>query len=527
MAHGLGLLFAVLSFCSCVYDDESATDGGEVQTMQVQFTISMDNLDNVTRAGTWGDSDYDAETATTWENAIQVGKLQVLVFSSADKYIGSVGNVSYGRRSGSENNIYDILGTINIDESLLTDGKLSCKFVVLANYDNAVSGLSAGDDLSEIKDEIFSYNATAIANRTTCIPMWGVQTYTDSNTDTQYKPLTLKKGERTDAGEIFMLRAMAKIRVKLGTSLSGSYKLSNVSISDYATKGYIVPAGYNVSATKSLYYASDATSSDISFNPYADSEADASLNFQAESDGSYIVYVPECNTADIGAHVNLTVTSKTKATDTKSYKMKLSSYDSTGKSTSTGIDLVRNTIYEYTITDLERLSIAYKVMPWTEGGTSNVEYKFSSKLTSERYKQKDISASESAIAVTYAANNAGMSPWLTLEVTTPFSWIIHTDNPYFAFLLEDGSLVSQISRTGEQTVKFKLVPRYAIDFSDANRSYRASVFVSIPNANDGMSGKMPFNSGSNQLPNGDEYEVLFYQVTAAEYATLATGGPKE
>lgn len=519
------LLIAILFIVtSCINEDDMCPDE---KTMQVRFTITMYGNNEETRAGTWGDNDYDTETANQWESSIQVNKLQVLIYDTNDKYIGKVDNVVYNRRTGDENNIYDILGTMDINEELLSNNKLSCKFVVLANYDNAVSEQAVGADLADIKDEIYNYDATAIANKTAYIPMWGVQSYDDTNTVTQYKSLTLKKGERTDAGEIFMIRAMSKIRIKLNTNVASEYTLSDVTLSNYNTKGYITPKGYNIDATKSLYYENNSSSNNISFNPY-NAAANTSLAFQAETTGSsYIVYVPEGNTETLSANINIKLTSKTNTKDVKEYEIKVADYDDDGKAITDGIDLIRNTVYEYIIASVgetKPLTIAYKVMPWIVGGTYDIEYMFESTLSAETYKIKEVSSTEKAIAITYADNNASLSPGLTLAIETGYQWTLHIDNPYFGFLLEDGTIVSQIAYTGTKTLVFKVVPRTAINFSDATRNYRATIFLT---ATTGIGDseeptKMPFNSGTNKLPNGNEYEVVFYQVTNNEYTSLTS-----
>lgn len=521
------LITILFTVTSCINEEDDACP--DEKTLQVHFAITMYGNNAETRAGTWGDTDYDTETANEWESSIQVNKLQVLVYDINDQYIGKVDNVVYSRRTGTERNVYDILGTMNVNEELLINNKLTCKFVVFANYDSPVPEQTVGADLADIKDKIYTYNATAISNKEAYIPMWGVQTYVDTNTEEQYKALVLKKGERTEAGDIFMLRAMSKIRIKLSDKVAAEFKMSNVSLTNYNALGYIVPKGYNISETKDLYYDVESGSNDISYNPYTLAKG-TSLDFQVEkADSSYIVYVPEGNTETLSASINVTLTSKTDATDTKDYVVKVADYDSDGKATTDGIDLVRNTIYEYVISNVgetKPLIIAYKVMPWIEGGTYNIEYKFESTLAAEKdYRVKVFDDSSKAIAVTYAASNAGNSPWLTLAVETSYQWKLHIDNPYFSFLVDDGGTgtkTNQISYSGDKEVRFKVVPLSAIDYSDATRNYKATIFLTATTGSEVEPSRMPINSGSNQLPNGDEYEVVFYQVSSTEFLTLSS-----
>lgn len=517
------LLAMAWPLASCINEDEENIHSDGVETVQLKFTMSMSEESDDTRAGTWGDDDYDKETATSWECAIQVGKLQVLLYDNQDKYIGQLNNLSFVRQS-TNSNVYDILGSINIKEEKLTDGKLSCKLVVLANFDEAVAEQAEGTDLSAIKNAYYIYNATKIAQHTNYIPMWGVQKYDDSNSDADYKAISITPGSRSVIGEIFMLRAMAKIRVWLTDELAEDYTLSHVTLSSHNVRGYIAPAGYTVSNTKSLYYT--GSTSPLSFNPYTTKDEHA-LSFTKEDDNEYVLYVPEIHTTsddDYGTdpYISLNIESNG-SNETETYTIELKQYGKSGMASGDCLDVTRNTIYDYSITEVASngILIGYKVMPWIEASTNTFKYYFSSVLTSERYKTTTTTtADEEAIAVTYGANNAGYSPWLTLEVETDLTWIIHVDNPSFGFITEDNNEIqSQITATGSQTIKFKLVPRQQVDYADTNRNYRASVFVST-NTGTENSGKAPINSGSNQLPNGNEDEVIFYQVSPTTYAGL-------
>jgi len=525
LIHILILLAVVQGFSSCIM--ESGICQGERESIEIKFTLAMTSPEPQTRAGggTWGDDDYEKESASRWENAIEYGRLQVLVYDLNNAYIGQLSDISYSRRSD-EDNIYDIIGNLSLGETFLQEGKLSCKLVVFANFDAAIPEQAEGSPLSNIKNSEYSYDYPGISGRTSYIPMWGVQSYSDDNTEAAYKSLPVERGRRSDAGEIFLLRSLGKLRVSLSNTLwDEGYRLSTVNISDYNKTGYIVPSGYTSSSTKTLFYSGDV--SPLSFNAKS-SKMGTGLPFEEEIEGkSFIIYLPEHLTSATSSgtdpFISLSVTSEGDAQNTRSYTIWLKQY-SGGSPTGDPLSLTRNTVYDYTISALSELKVDYSVMPWTDGGNNSLEYKFRSTLSTDSYKIKTLpSSSEKAVAVTYGEGNTGASPYLTLEVETSFEWRIHTDNPDFGFLVAGSStLRDNITTNGSGTVKFKLVPKEAIDFTETNRSYRAAVFVTIPSSSSGIAGKVPFNSGSNALPNGDEKEVLFYQVTSTEYSTLSS-----
>lgn len=365
----LGLCLMAFWCVSCSGDDDM--QGDDTRKIRIKFTLTMDDRQADSRAGTWGDNDYDTETAATWESTINYGKLQVLVYSMKEgyenTYIGEVSDLTFSRlNSGSQ---YTIVGSFlaNIGSGYFdADGNLPCKLVVFANYDSTIGTQAAGADISAIKETTYNYSAAGIAAHTSYIPMWGVRTYTDE--DGEYKPLTLETKTKIDAGEIFMLRSMAKIRVKLNDYVAANYTLSNVTLSNYSYLGYIMPAGYSISDTEKLYHA-DQTADDqpATFNPYLSNNSRLSLAFTEEEEGkSFVVYVPEFETTadDTGAtdpYIALTLTPVNLAQSPLEFSIQLNKDDGTPQR------LVRNTVYTYTIVGTD-LAIEYQAQSWDDKG---------------------------------------------------------------------------------------------------------------------------------------------------------------
>lgn len=361
----MAFLLAALFLVSCDASDDIASDDEQVN---IRFTLAVDAPS--TRAGTWGDDDYEKEEATAWENAIRANKLQVLVYDSQDNFVCEVDNLTFVNIGQSPYNLCEVFGNLPIEEIDATDGKLACRLVILANFETKVSA-AKGDPLSKIANTIYTYQADAYANKTTCIPMWGVQTYKEGN-DTPYQPLTIKNGETAEASTIYMLRAVSKIRVSITDEVANDYALQGVSISDYNIYGYIIPSGYTADATTDLCY--EGTTSPMSFNPYTRKQG-SPLSFSADAAGkTFTVYLPECktlksnDTEKTDPYLSVTLKPKASSGTAATYRIGLLQ-DDDSQIAETAMNLIRNTIYEYTITSVgPDLSLRYQAIDWTTGG---------------------------------------------------------------------------------------------------------------------------------------------------------------
>lgn len=343
----------MLTACSgdAIVDDTPVADKEQVQ---ITFTINMGGSSTRTRANTWGDNldsdetnDYKYQKGTNYENTIEEGKLQVLLFNTDNTFIGELENISYNRHSD-DDNIYDIIGSLSVDKATVSDGKLECKIVVLANYDDKASEVS---NLSDISTLTFNYDSNYI-------PMYGVETYSG------YNAIKLSAGSWSSIGTIYMLRAMAKIRVRCNDIIS----LTSVSVSNYNTKGNIVPQGYTETSTRNIDYENNT------FNPCTDcKEEDESLSFKGTEveDGKtyWYVYLPEMTSSN---NSKITVT----YTYNNNEQTKTFSIGEYTKGSLTGnIDVVRNHVYSFYLNkriEVE-LELKYQAIDWTSG-SGTVEF---------------------------------------------------------------------------------------------------------------------------------------------------------
>lgn len=354
IGHIMYLLALLLTAVSCSNDGfVDDTPVADKEQVQITFTINMGGSTKSTRA-TWGDNldsdennNYKQETGTTDENFIEEGKLQVLLFKTDDTntFLGELENVRYNRHSDKDN-IYDIVGSLSVDKATVVDGKLECKIVVLANYDTKAS-LSSGDNISSIKDLSFNYD-------TKYIPMFGVETYSGDNA------IKLSAGSWSDIGEIYMLRAMAKIRVKCS---SEDINITDISVSNYNTLGYIVPKGYTEKSTKDIDYNTLNANSTI----IEDENLSFFDNTEVDDDKQtyWYVYLPEIGSGN-EPKITVEYTTIDDKTTTHERSFKIGEYTK-GKFTE-GINIVRNHIYtfslNYTGEEVEINTLKYQAMEW-------------------------------------------------------------------------------------------------------------------------------------------------------------------
>lgn len=356
------LLIAQIVLLSCTADDE--TDSSESDAVIVTFTIAMDK--SLATRTYWGE-DVKKEAEHEWENTIEYGQLQVLFYDDDNKFIGQLSDVTYLSLDASAAEEYSVVGKLKVD-GVAEGSTLSGKVVLLANYDEAVANPAKGDAMSRISSNAFAYDSTAIKNKTKYIPMWGIQTYS----------FTVRNGMASDIGTIDMLRAMAKIRLKLNSDayidneiVDQTYTLSNVYLDHYCTTGYTVPAGFD---DKSMYdgneFATKNLKTTTSFRGGQTTEDQ--LYFVQETDGkSYIVYMPEYPTGGSVPQIHFTLTKRADAKQTKDFIVQLKNYnESDGKPTGEGLEILRNTIYEYTVrrvinTSEVELTLLYQVQMWS------------------------------------------------------------------------------------------------------------------------------------------------------------------
>ena len=326
----IGLLGALVSSCQQSLDEEVQIPAVSDKA-QISFTIALDDIES---RATWEDNEgsTSAFVGTEQENAIDLTSedgLKVFVYTTTGTLLGEVTNKEVRKI---DTNVYKFNGQLVIEN--LTTSTLQCRLMVYANCIES--------------DETFNYNAQYI-------PMWGVKETT----------LQLAKGELTQLTEpIYLLRSMAKVEVKLDESIAEDFNITSVLVHKYNTTGYVEPSYQSLVDTENM---------DLEqvFNPNTSIATDSLPFMQVEGEDAFYVYLPEYDNAN-PATLSVVI-------DGKSYSIEFKNYVD-GKATGENYNIVRNHIYQYTITSVtaeshvEVANVRYQSMPWNDVNNGNLNF---------------------------------------------------------------------------------------------------------------------------------------------------------
>lgn len=327
---------------------DAAGTEGTPGTVFVTFTLATEE-GTETRATWLPGQDYD-EPGEGWENTID--DIRILVYNAGDnRYAGSVESIFRLR-----DNTYSGVLTAAAGTEWNTDTQY--KVMAFANCN------TQDTDLSTLANTTYTTDYATHGNHGTAyMPMWGVLTTT----------FTLTPGENQDLNNIDLLRAMAKVEVKLSGENVTDYEITGVTISRSNTQGYCLPKDYDKVITTGELDREEGTGI-ITFNPYTGSPVTEDIAF-TEENGTYILYLPEYDNPSTGTSPSqISVTVKGANETEETYTLEFKEY-SEGIATGEAFNIVRNHIYRYNITGIEdgKLTVEYRVMPW-EVVSSGIEF---------------------------------------------------------------------------------------------------------------------------------------------------------
>lgn len=333
----IGILCSLISSCQPTANEEIQLPPDNIR---IAFTLAFDELLSSSRA-TWSDNETanSASIGNEYENLIDLTSengLQVFIYSNDGQIcLSEVTDKDVVRLEENGRTVYQFTGEALIDSRYIQNNSLNCRLMVFANCDRIITGFG----LSEL---YYQFDANAFSNQSQYIPMWGVKQCT----------LNLSKGDLSMVdGYIYLLRSMAKVEVKLDSSIANKFDLDNVSVSDYNKKGYILPNGYNTVTT------TEAMEMQSVFNPNS-SKAGNSLSFSKISNDEYCIYLPEYQNVEVTA-ARIMV----RIADTD-YPLEFKYYDNNAP-----FNIVRNHCYQYIITGIsttEDVLLFYQSMPWED-----------------------------------------------------------------------------------------------------------------------------------------------------------------
>ncbi len=333
----------MLLLCAVVLSCDNDNNGGTVAmpSRNVLFTIALDEQ-NGTRA-TWGDS-YPSTEANGFEHRILPNELRVAVYTTAGEKLGEVQRLSYWPINESHTE-YRFMGA-------MPEGFME-NFVSLADEDSheyklmVFANCPAGDDTNLV------YNYTALNVNDGALPMWGVK-------KVDFTPL--KNMDNQDVGDIWLLRAAAKLEVELAASLKEDYNVSldSVYLNYYNQTGYCVPENWNsVNSTEEL--------DTETFRLFRHAAVNLPF-FKNEETGNYFLYVPEydnINYPEEKAQITIEFTQDGKRRIAKD-AISFCEYSNGTAVEGSDYNIVRNHLYKYRIRSIagEKILLEYSVADW-------------------------------------------------------------------------------------------------------------------------------------------------------------------
>lgn len=349
----MAMLMVSATGCIMEKEEPAAPDDG---LMMVSFRVvtPMPKSDGASRAddGTWG-GDYEAEGGSLFDNKLLSEGFKVIITQEDCTPVAEVTRfwcIKTTTENETNSAIYDFLGFINNEQDFdkvkaLSTGKLH----VIAN---------AGTNPSLDDATYFTLSGQESTNGFDAIPMWGVKTVTNFN--------TMEKGKRFDAGDVWLLRAMAKVEILVSDDADNIITgLNSASLPGVNASGYLLPTGWATTAqTKDLTYAA-------SYRPYTSTIATTLIAKPQDADKKKIVfYLPECENPNGDSELRIAVKYSTDDKTDNTGDLRFIKYDN-GKpiEDDTPYNIVRNHLYRFTVTGINtvedvKLSINYVVCPF-------------------------------------------------------------------------------------------------------------------------------------------------------------------
>ena len=332
----VSLMFCLLSTMSCGFDDGYDNEDQNDDAVRVAFRMSYANGN--TRAANEGWDDYDPkDDGTAYENAINTEQLQIKVCDENGTIIGDVDNVIAINNGTDTNPDYSITGTWENAADKLSKAK---KIMVFANCGTSIV------TPDNIQNLAFARSAT-----TQYIPMWGVTTLTNE----------LVVGKSNNLGTIYLLRSLAKVKVKLADGMKArKYSLGAMQLNNYNTSGYTLPLTYNtVASTAAIRFGNSL---------HANSSWAQSITMTNNDDESIMLYIPEYDNINAATDRKATISLQLMrdGEEEGNYTLHFCNYTPEGApDAASTYNIQRNHYYEYTVgrTD-DQVKIVLNVKEW-------------------------------------------------------------------------------------------------------------------------------------------------------------------
>lgn len=322
------IIMVVMVMAACSDSDDDAVGMNDVS---VAFTLTVADA-ATTRALNEGWDDYSpAQDGIPNENMLNTDDINIAIYDDKGNKVDDVEDLrvtTISDPSVSGMAMYAITGVWRNAKPNVDKAK---RVMVVAN-----SNASTWGDPSAL-----TYDLNPGSRK--YIPMWGVVKI----------PATLTLGKQNKLPNIQMLRAMAKVSVKLRTDMAAyGYTISSMTVNNYNTQGYCAPKTFNkVDNTSEVRFSNSLN--------VLESHADKiALPTTAP------LYLPEYDNS--GANpTTITVNLDRNGTHEGTYTLEFRNYDTDGKPTGTPYPIQRNHYYEYWIyKETGKIIVTLHVRKW-------------------------------------------------------------------------------------------------------------------------------------------------------------------
>lgn len=319
------MLCMVMAACSDSDDDAVGTED-----VSVAFTLTVADATS-TRADNDGWDDYSpAQDGILNENMVNTDDIIIAIYDDKGNKVDIVEDLRVTKISDASGTgtMYAITGVWRNAKPNVERAK---RLMVMANCNTSVWS----------DPSMLTYDLNQGTRK--YIPMWGVVKI----------PEALTLGKQNKLHNIRMLRAMAKVSVKLRDDMTDyGYAIGSMTVNNYNTKGYCVPKTFNeVDNTSDVRFANSLN--------VLDSHAD-----KIELPTTAPLYLPEYDNSGTNPTtitVNLNRNGKLEGT----YTLYFRNYDSDGKPTGPTYPIQRNHYYQYLIyKETGKIIVTLHVRKW-------------------------------------------------------------------------------------------------------------------------------------------------------------------
>lgn len=319
------MLCMMMAACSDSDDDAVGTED-----VSVAFTLTVADATS-TRADNDGWDDYSpGQDGILNENMVNTDDIIIAIYDDKGNKVDIVEDLRVTKISDASGTgtMYAITGVWRNAKPNVERAK---RLMVMANCNTSVWG-----DPSTLTYDL-------LPEERKYIPMWGVVKI----------PATLTLGKQNKLHNIRMLRAMAKVSVKLRDDMTDyGYAIGSMTVNNYNTKGYCVPKTFNeVDNTSEVRFANSLN--------VLDSHADKiSLPTTAP------LYLPEYDNSGTNP-TTITVKLNRNGKLEGTYTLYFRNYDSDGKPTGPTYPIQRNHYYQYLIyKETGKIIVTLHVRKW-------------------------------------------------------------------------------------------------------------------------------------------------------------------